>query len=378
MHHLFMLLAGILFVPMLLALVLLFQAETVAARLVALVFPLLWLSAVAADILWRRRPERHKLIRGGFGVAVVLSLLLLGGAWWLTPDGRPLPGASARQVYLHGGGYRRLSPANLVPEVDQLNFGVTLLSHIGGLMPGEDASRIRRLFQTVYREMDQSAEFRALGSNLNYCYRELFLLPFDSGHTYVYIPATPRSGKKLPVILFLHGSLGNFKGYLWVLKALADRHPCAVVAPSFGDGNWNRDNGEKAVERTLQWITMQPQLDDRRVYLACISNGGRGLLRAAIKDPFAYRGLISISGYLEEELVQSGRFVQGWAGRPILVMQGKKDERVPPEDVERAVSTMSLNGLKVTYRNWPEEDHFLFFSARSEVIRVLDQWLSQN
>ena len=285
-----------------------------------------------------------------------------------------------RQIYLNGGSYHRASLANLVPEVDQFNLGLTVLPYLGLFVDHERGDRVRRLFQSVYQEMDASPEFGNLGSNMNYAYRELFSRKFDVGHTYVYIPQVPsaKPAEKMPVILFLHGSLGNFKGYMWVLKQLADRRHCAIVAPSFGLGNWGRKGGVEAIKRTRRWTEDQPQLDSGRIYLACLSNGGRGMMQAAIQDPQAYRGLISISGRLNGDLVRSAEFGAGWSGRPALILQGKADELVPEVYVRKTVDEMTLRGVKTTYQVWPNEDHFLLFGAKDEVIQAIGEWLNKQ
>ena len=375
----FYILAFLTLIPVVPAIVLFGASTTANGRLVAVACVAFWAGVILPGAAWMKGKSR-KVILGAIAFPLTATLLLIALVYLRTPDGRPLPGGAMGQVYLNGGSYRRASLANLVPEVDQFNLGFALLPHLGLALDEREQGRVRGLFQSVYREMDASEEFYCLGSNMNFAYREFLPGKFDVGHAYVYIPpaAQEPSTVKRPVILFLHGSLGNFKGYMWVLKKLADRQGYAIIAPSFGLGNWSRPGGAEAVERARRWIANQPGLDSENVYLACLSNGGLGLMRAAIERPAEYRGLISISGYLKLDEVRSAEFVRGWAGRPALILQGGKDDRVQEVNVRRAVDEMALRGIRTTYRVWPNEDHFLFFSAQEEVIEEIGGWLSQQ
>ena len=168
---------------------------------------------------------------------------------------------------------------------------------------------------------------------------------------------------------------GYFKGYMWVWKAFADAYGVAVVSPSFGNGNWQRRGGVDAVERARQWCLADGRFDARRIFLACLSNGGRGMVRAVIAHPRAYRGLISISGYLEYDLISSKAFADAWRGCPMLVVQGGKDDRVPEEDVRECVDRLRLEGVRVQYVLYPERGHFLFFTERKRVVSEIGKWM---
>ncbi len=366
-------------VPFLLSLLLLWTASTLAGRLmgfagIGLAASLLFfLSGIASP---RDTKPRKRFLLSCIACAIVMAGCL-ATSYSLAPDGKASADAPFRQYYLNGGHFRRAALSNLVPEVDQFNLGMALLSLLDNSLSGERGRKIQRDYQAVYAEMEQDPAFHALGSNMRYAYAEFFPGNFDGGHLYVYTPPRPNSkvGDRLPVLLFLHGSMGNFKGYLWVLKSIADASGCAVVAPSFGLGNWNRDGGTAAIERARLWCATQQNLDPERIFLVCLSNGGRGLLRAAIQNPQGYKGLISISGYLERDLVESASFLSAWRDRPVLVLQGEKDDRVLPTEVRRNVEIMNLGGIRVTTHFYPESDHFLFFSNRQEVKEAIGTWL---
>jgi pimeloyl-ACP methyl ester carboxylesterase len=62
----------------------------------------------------------------------------------------------------------------------------------------------------------------------------------------------------------------------------------------------------------------------------------------------------------------------------VLIVTGEADERIPIEYVDRQSSELEEGGVVVTYRQFPGEDHFLFFSQPSAVLDVVAAWLLDN
>src|ERR1051326_5121800 len=154
--------------------------------------------------------------------------------------------------------------------MDQAKLGAALAPFGDSLMTRAKAKRMNTLFMTSYREMQSDPEFVAVGSVMNTVYRDMFSLSFDNRQLYVYVPPH-EPGKKLPAVLFLHGSCGNFKVYMWKWKRFADAHKVAIVAPTFGFGNWHRPGGVEAIESAYSYCASQPEIDSQRIFLAGLS-----------------------------------------------------------------------------------------------------------
>jgi pimeloyl-ACP methyl ester carboxylesterase len=270
--------------------------------------------------------------------------------------------------------YRRWTPTGLVPEIDQVKMGADLSPFADALMTRAKASRMKRLFLNADREMRHDPDFVSVGSAMGDVFSDMFGLPFDAGHLYAYSPEH-RLGEKLPVILFLHGAGGNFKAFVWNWKRLADSRGVAIVAPSFGCGSWHHSGGMGAIDAAYEYCARHPELDARRVVLAGLSNGGIGVSRAMCMHPERYRGLVYISPVLEPEVVGSPVFVQACAGKPVLVLHGDEDERIPRRYVEEPLR--SLGGkVSVTAKYYPGEDHFLILSKRDDVLEEVAKWMN--
>ncbi|HOX04959.1 MAG TPA: dienelactone hydrolase family protein [Planctomycetota bacterium] len=306
-----------------------------------------------------------------------LSLLLLVVVYVLTPDGAARPGASVRSCYSGATAYRRSSLTNLVPEEDQLLLGTRVMPAADRLLDRAAAAELRENVRAVYAEMGRSPEFERLGSVLDQSYRDVLFGKAAVGHFYEYIPAKAPAGR-LPVVIFLHGSLGNFKGYLWVWKRIADQSGVAVVAPTFGAGNWDRPGGMDAVDHALRYCASHPRMDPSRIHLAGLSNGGRGVCLAANRSPEAYRGLMLISPVIDEQALLAGCFAAAWKDKPILIIHGADDNRVPAPQVREAAESLRAAGLRVETRCWEGQCHFLFFAVRDQVQDRIADWLKHN
>ncbi len=310
------------------------------------------------------------------GAAMAMgAAALMAVCYFQTPDGKALSGSSVNSIFTGDASYCRASAANLVPEVDQFMMATYLLDKIDPVVDTKQAKRIRRVFKSTYKEMGMSDEFASLGSVMNYAYRDLFLGSRPGGHLYEYIPETSNPDS-MPVIIFLHGSLGAFKGYLWVWKEFADANGFAVVAPSFGAGNWHLPGGMETIENAMRYVREHPKMDARQSYIAGLSNGGRGVSRIAARKGDSFAGIILISPVMEENFLFSDSFLRSWNGRPCLILHGDKDRRIPLPYVQNRAAYLAQNGVNVSQRYFPGEDHFLFFSSPSEVVQEIASWVS--
>lgn len=254
-----------------------------------------------------------------------------------------------------------LALTTLLPELDQLTLGSHLVSFADPYLTRESSARVRRLFHDVYRPMLEDPQFAALPTQLGEAYAAA-----STGQRFVYVP--PHApGERLPCVIFLHGSGGNFAGYLWVWKALADELRFVVVAPGFGFGNWQRPGGTEAVEAARQDAISSLPVDSSRVVLAGLSNGGRGVMRTIETNGRAYRAVMLISAVVDVDPTPDV-----WRDRPVLLMHGLKDDRISEKWFRLAESSLREAGARLTVRTDPEEDHFLIFSRRDE----LAAWVS--
>lgn len=348
---------------LLVAILLILIATTTAGRLFAIAV-LLLLPIPLNFLHWENRIRRllTAIFAGGSVVCIVTCIMMRPG---YVDD----PDANARVVYLEGTSHHRLSPSHLVPELDQQLLGSHLFAFID--LGWKQAGALRDDVREVYKAKNDDPELNKLPSTLGFAYREMLTGSRKRGPLFVY---RPPDKEPLPVILFLHGSMGNFQGYWQIWKEFAEIHRVAIVAPTFGAGNWSKSGGLECIEETTKYIREHPGLDGDRIILAGLSNGATGVTPAAINTPKNYLALIYLSPVLNEDDI-TWDFTQAFAGRPVLIVTGEKDRRTPAKHIREAATRMSLAKIAVEGHFVPGQDHFLVFDDWPHVSNIIGFWL---
>ena len=349
-----------------------FIFETFAGRGIAvLIFMVACLPASALfafEKSWRRRFVPAALCVG-------MSLLLLISIVLSAPTGVPDSNSAINQAFLRDTSFPRFSPFNILPEIDQYKLGFIVGPRLGMLQSRKEAKRLSELFLPLYREMEQRAEYRALGSVSRYTLAQLWGGTFDVGHVYHYVPpASASTGAQLPVIIALHGFGGNNKAYLYTWEKFGNRNTYIVLCPSFGFGFWGR-GGSDAVERVRQYAIEKLNGDPDRIYLAGYSNGSLGVSRTIAVHPDHYAGAVFISPAIDMSVLDSKQFLDAWGQRPILCVTGGADARISESGVSRNMETLKKSGLRCTYKIFTTEDHFLMFEPDGSCFAEIERWL---
>jgi dipeptidyl aminopeptidase/acylaminoacyl peptidase len=82
-------------------------------------------------------------------------------------------------------------------------------------------------------------------------------------------------------------------------------------------------------------------------------------------------GVIFISAVFEPPFLDDAR----WQNQNVLVIYGEADERIPRDYTESAMRALSKSGAILSDRRYPNEDHFLFYSQRREVLKAIADWM---
>lgn len=337
-----------------LAVMLLCVAQTAGGRLTALIF-IIGLPALIGLILRPKRP----LSWMGIGCA----LAFWGAAYLNAPSAQEVA-ATHLSVYLGDVGHARGALSNLVPEIDQFTLGSHLVPFIDPFIDRPKAARIRSLFQKVYAELQADPTFSRAGSTMNVAYGELWGFEPRNDHLYRYPQADTAWKLRRPVLLFLHGSGGNFLGYLWVLKRFADTCGWTVIAPDNAFGFWRPDAAHSTIERALRYIEAQEDLDASRVVLAGLSNGGLGVQQALSHGRHRFEAVVLLSA------VPASTMPPHPTDTPWFVLHGDADLRIPIAYTDQMVAMLRQAGAAVD-RRVVAGDHFVFFERQDAVLEIL-------
>lgn len=357
-----------------LSVLLLFVGESFESTLFGLAGVLLGVSPLLVCL--GKENERPELEwAGGCGCLVWAGLTVWLMA--LAPDGkRP---AESRIQHVYAGGdwrFQQQSLGNLLPEMDQFSLGFRVVPLLDSLMTFEQARELSGWTEEIYQELEADEDFHALGSVMPVAYEHLVFGRLNRGHSFIYVPPGLKRDVPAPVLVFLHGSGGNFKAYPWLLSELADSLGMVMVCPSFGFGNWTEAASARVVEKALAEAEKVARLDRGNMHLMGLSNGGKGVGHVGRDLGHQFRSLTFISPIVEEDATESLRFMARWKDKPVFVISGAEDDRVPLSYVVDAAARMKKNGALVTFKTVPDADHFLLFSHREMVIGQLKEWLA--
>ena len=319
-------------------------------------------SVLFCSVGYWKRPWFQRIRRRFYATLLPLGVLLLLTGMAVAPSGGASE-ARVRNCFVgESGRFVRYSPWNIIPEVDQLTVGLSVAPLALPEVDSAEAGRIESLVLPLYDKMDQDDDFRELGSVMGLAYRDLCHLEFRTGHYYAVLPDASKD-RRLPCLVFLHGMGGNIKACLWVLAELSRRGKCAVIAPTFGMGDWDKPGGAELVVDVVREAIAAFPLDRGRIFLMGYSNGGMGVTRAAMEAPHLFQGLIYLSPVTEDELFSTPEFLSHVSDRRVLFLQGGRDKRIPRGVVEGTVALLKRLGGKVQLKVYNDEDHYLLFRS---------------
>ncbi len=233
---------------------------------------------------------------------------------------------------------------------------------------------------------------------------------------FVYRPQADKFPGKRPVVINIHGgpegqSTPGFMGrnnYYTDVMGLTVIYPNVRGSSGYGKSFLKLDNGKlredsvKDIGALLDWIATQPDMDASRVMVMGGSYGGYMVLAVSTMYPERIAGAIDIVGisnfvtflertesyrrdlrrveYGDERDPEMRKWMEASAPannaskikKPLFVVQGKNDPRVPWQEADQIVATVKKNGTPVWYMTANDEGHgfgkkanadYLFYSG---------------
>ncbi len=227
---------------------------------------------------------------------------------------------------------------------------------------------------------------------------------------FYYKPANASAGKKLPVVINIHGgpeaqALPTFNP---TAQYLANELGVAMLVPNvrgssgYGKTYLSLDNAEKREDSVkdigalLDWIAQQPELDAERVGVFGGSYGGYMVLASLMHYPQRIKAGVSIVGIShfgtfltntesyrrdlrraeygdERDPAMQAVFERisplkgaGKITSPLFVAQGRNDPRVPYTEAEQIVKAVRSNGQPVWFLMYNDEGHGFAKKANSD------------
>jgi dipeptidyl aminopeptidase/acylaminoacyl peptidase len=240
------------------------------------------------------------------------------------------------------------------------------------------------------------------------------------------VPAGRKSGKPLPLVLFVHGGphARDSWGFNGTMQWLANRGYAVLQvnyrgSTGFGKSFLNAGNGEWAGKMhddlldAVQWAIDEKIADPKKICIFGGSYGGYATLVGLTFTPDVFACGVDIVGpssletllesipdywkpAMEELKLQIGGGIETQAGRsflksrspltfahriakPLLIGQGEHDPRVKRTESDQIVKVMKEKGIPVTYIVYPDEGHgFIRPENKIAFYGVMEHFLAEN
>lgn len=180
----------------------------------------------------------------------------------------------------------------------------------------------------------------------------------------VYTPKSYDKSKEYPVMIALHGRYGNARNMAKMtgFNPLADEHEFIVVYPNGYKRSWNDGRGEspasvdniddvKFIQGIIGFLTANYAIDEDRLFVSGMSNGGFMAMRLACEMATTFRACISVTG----SLAANFNCVPN-SNVNILLFAGTDDELVPYGGGEVASSGSFSKGFEELLDFWGEQN----------------------
>jgi len=117
-----------------------------------------------------------------------------------------------------------------------------------------------------------ASDYKELNTNTLFQYNSSVVLDswlFDRGHYWFYRP----NSDKRPLLIFLHGSGGNFKAYQHWFTPFAKKNKIAMAFPTWGFGTWSPDQLGQRVNEVIDDIKKDYAINEKEIYICGLSQG---------------------------------------------------------------------------------------------------------
>ena len=178
------------------------------------------------------------------------------------------------------------------------------------------------------------------------------------------IPDAYDPAKKYQVRFQLHGGVmrpeSTLRGDGTVRLAGAEQ---IYISPAgWNEAPWWSDQQVASLRAILEDVKRDYNVDENRVVVSGVSDGGTGAYYIAMRDTTPYASFLPLNGYVlvlrsPELQIPGGLFLNNLRNKPLFVVNGGKDPLYPTETVEPSLHHMNAGGVRMVYRPQPEAGH---------------------
>jgi predicted esterase len=139
--------------------------------------------------------------------------------------------------------------------------------------------------------------------------------------------------------------------------------PQIYVFPSgFSDAAWWHSVQVENILRVVDRVKRRYNIDERRIYLTGISDGGTGVYYMAMKEPTVWSAFLPLNGSIKvlsnpDARTEGELYAGNLVNRPFYIVNGGRDPLYPVEHIATHVEAFKRLGVSLVFRPQAEAGH---------------------
>ncbi len=183
------------------------------------------------------------------------------------------------------------------------------------------------------------------------------------------VPETYNPNRTYQVRVQLHGGVGRIEdnaaprgGTSATGGRLAGAEQIYVMPYAWRDAPWWSDRQGENLQTILDVVKRRYNVDENRVALSGISDGGTGTYYMAMRETTAFASFLPLNGFilvLRNETTDSDGdlFPNNLVNKPMFIVNGGRDPMYPTSMVDPFVARFKEGGVDLVYRPQPDAAH---------------------
>lgn len=180
----------------------------------------------------------------------------------------------------------------------------------------------------------------------------------------VNVPESYDPAQRYQVRFQLHGGVSresNKPRGDGTIGALAGDEQIYILPTSWADAMWWNPSQLENLNAILDTVKRTYNVDENRVFVSGVSDGGTGAFYVAMKDTTPFAGFLPLNGSMlvlrSEDLAVGDVFPNNLRNKPFFIVNGAHDPMYPASYVGPYVEHLKQKGVEVVYKPQPNGVH---------------------
>jgi len=168
------------------------------------------------------------------------------------------------------------------------------------------------------------------------------------------IPDSYDPARKYQARIQLHGGVSRESNGVrgdGTIGALAGAEQIYIIPYGWTDAPWWADSQVENIRTILDTVKRTYNVDENRVAVAGVSDGGTGAYYIAMRDTTPYASFLPLNGFIMvlTSVTSADLFPNNLRNKPFFVVNGGRDPLYPMRAVEPSLNHLKTHGVQVEY-----------------------------